>query len=204
MPASTSTQQNLLRRMQFVLVENGQYVQEWTFLIPPETYEQEEPARANIVRTAAGGYADLYGTDLPTLTIEGTTGYQIRRIVGGQEMDGYTYWLQFLQTISRLFVEQPLAQPNNVYELHLYNWTLQQYYSVIPTIVTWDMAIPENNVFYYHLELIGMTPLLRPNPQFPGSSYNDMVLNPSQFARDAAQSGALHGAEAQILIGIGG
>ncbi len=203
MPASLQTQQDLLRRMQFVLVENGQYVAEWTFLIPPESYEQSEPVRANIQRTAAGGYADLYGADLPTFTLEGTTGYEIRRVIGGQEMDGYQYWLDFLQTIYHAFINQPVDRPDIQYELHLYNWTHQQYYSIMPTVVTWDMAVPENTVFYYDIVATGLSPLLRPNPSFAGSSYNDLVTNGAQYLQSRAQEGALHGAQSQILLGGG-
>lgn len=203
MPASKQTQQNLSRLMQFVLVENGQYVSEWTFLIPPESYEQNEPVRANIVRTTAGGYSDLFGADLPTLNLEGTTGYEVRRIVGGQEVDGYQHWLDFLQTIYRIFINQPLDNPDVAYELHLYNWTHQQYYSIMPTVVTWDMATPESIVFYYQIEATGMTPLLRPNTTFPGSSYETMVSNPTYWVTYQAQEGAKHGAQAQILLGRG-
>lgn len=189
--------------VQFVLVQGSQILNEWTFLLPPESHEQDEPTRANIVRTFAGGYADLFGPDLPTMVVEGTTGYSVRRIYNGQLLDGYQYWLNFLRLIYRKFNQFPNLLQNTSYRLHYYNWSHQQYYSVMPTSITWDMATPENVVFYYHMNLTGLTPLNAPGYAAPGPSYDALVVNGTGYFAQTTQNAALHGAMALRLLGQG-
>ncbi len=201
MVASAQTRQNLARLMEFVLLKNGKYDTSWVFYMPPESMEQEEPVKQQTVRTQAGGYADLFGPDFPPITLEGTTGYGMRAFKNGAEVDGYTYWLQFLKEIYRIFVESPNS--NAEYGLHFYNWTHQQYYDVIPISVTWDMAVPENIVFYYHIELTGLQPLLQPHSAPYSTSYDHIIINNTTNFRNVAMDGAKHSAMAQVLLGMG-
>lgn len=202
MPATQATQNALGRLIEFVLLRQGAYQASWTFFIPPESYEQSEPVRQQTIRTLEGGYSDLFGPDLPQITIEGTTGYDIRTLQNGNIIDGYSYWLQFLNTIYRTFIDSSLLNPADQYELHFYNWTHQQYFSVMPTACTWDMAIPENTVFYYNLELMALEPLLTPHIMGYSVSYSGIVVNNTHNFVAVAQNGAQHSAQAQWLLGM--
>ena len=187
--------------MEFVLNRNGRFLRSWIFLLPPESFEAQEPVRQNTMRTVAGGYSDLFGPDLPTLTIEGTPGADIRKLEGGQFIDGYTYWLQFLHDIYHAFVESPLQNPNDEYTLHLYNWTHNKFWDVMPNTNTWDMAVPESGVFFYQLDLIALEPLNRPRTQPVGTSYDTIVTNNTANFVSVAKQGATHGAMVSTLLG---
>lgn len=200
MPAAASTQKSLAQLMQWDLFQNGKLQSSWTFLIPPESYEQSEPTRNNTVRTVSGGYSDLFGLDLPTFTLEGTTGYDVRRFSGGRTLDGYEHWLDFLQMF-RSFANSPLLLPGSQYRLHFYNWTHRQYWSIMPTVCTWDMAVPENTVFYFQLEATGLEPLTQPNSTPPGPTYDTLVSSTTSAYASFSQTGAMHGAMASVLIG---
>jgi len=204
MPAFPSTTQSLHRLVQFVLLRNGNYVTQWTFLIPPDSHEQEEPVRQDTQRTYAGGYSDLFGPDLPTITIEGTTGYDIRRLENGIETDGYEHWLAFLTQIFRIFINKAIEDDGSEYLLHYYNWTHRQYYSVMPLAVTWDMAVPENTVFYYHIELSGLEPLLQPRTIGYSLSFETIVSNATTNVVNTAIQGVQHTNMALTLLQLGG
>ena len=201
MPASSSSVQAMERLLQFVLLKNNTIANEWTFLLPPESHEQDEPVRANTIRTLAGGYSDLFGADLPSMVIEGTTGYDIRRVRNGQATDGYQHWLDFLTLMFRVFIDSP--NQGVAYRLHYYNWSHQQYYSVMPTAVTWDMATPENTVFYYHMTLTGLAPLTAPGYAPPSISYESLVVQNTAYFSQTLQNAVLHGAMSLTLLGLG-
>lgn len=189
--------------MEFVINKNGKFLRSWAFLLPPETHETEEPVRQNTVRTVAGGYSDLFGGDIPMITIEGTTGAGIRKFENGQYVDGYSYWLEFLEYTYHVFIDSPLDDPTNEYTMHFYNWTLRQYWDVMPSVCTWDMAVPESGVFYYQMELQALEPLTAPRTAAPGSSYDTLVGNSTFNFRSVAKSGATHNAMALTLLGLG-
>jgi hypothetical protein len=180
--ASTRAQLNKLIQFEIYQGFNRQAV--FTFLIPPESYQQTEMARANVIQTLGGGYADLFGPALVQIRFSGTTGLQVR-IVNGFVTDGYERFQNLLGAIRDCW-SNPVQFRDDDWHFYLWNWTDSQYFEVLPLANSWVQAVPRQMVFYYDLSMIGLRRFRSSDQEvtaaaaaLPGYAIRDSYTDPS-------------------------
>jgi hypothetical protein len=143
----------------------------FTFLIPPENYTQTEAARAQVVQTLGGGYADLFGPALVQIRFQGTTGLQTR-IVNGFVTDGFERFQALLGTIRGMW-RDPVQFQTDDWHFYFWNWTDSQFFEVLPLSNSWTQAVPRQLVFYYDIQMIG---LRRFSSSMTNGHFNDQTV----------------------------
>lgn len=117
--------------MTFRLMKDQTELRRFTFLINPQQYSVKKPTNNTILQTLDGGFAQAFGRGLAQITIQGTTGSQTHITRSNVAMSGLEA-LQYLNThIFDEYTDRQFMDPAHVYTLRFYNWSLDQYYSII-------------------------------------------------------------------------
>jgi hypothetical protein len=169
------------KHLTFQITSQGKVLQTLTLTINPEELTQDEPARANVIRTLGGAYAEERGQDLITISIKGTTGYRKRIGVDGKETDGFQEFKSLRNDIYRYFLEPDgklkQLQNGSDYELRFYNWEDDEYYAVFPLKFGLQRSKSRPLLYAYDLEMVCLYRLEKP----PRLDVQDVIKNLKRF-----------------------
>lgn len=151
--------------MTFRLMKNGHEEYSWTFSINPQSYQYNDPVNTQVLQTLAGGYADVLGRGLPTIQLQGTTAQRLHSDHKGGVVDGITALKSLKQEVFDTFVDNQFLDDTNTYELRFYNWSIDQYYSVIfaSNGFTLSETVSQPVWWYYDISLVCLKPLPAPS-----------------------------------------
>ena len=82
------------RPIAFILEDDGSVVEEVTLGLRPEDFMRTDQSRVTVHHTLGGAWADSFGPGLPSMTINGTTGWR-----GGADGDGEARWRRFRDVV---------------------------------------------------------------------------------------------------------
>lgn len=198
-----SSRAKMQKLVQLVAFQNGAPWLTFTFLINPEKYQQIEQARAQVVQTLGGGYADLFGPALVQIQFSGTTGLQ-QMFVNGFHTDGYERFVGVngndgLLPFIRKMWSDPIAHQGIDYQFFLYNWTDDQFYEVLPLANTWVQAVPQQLVFYYQLSMVALRDATKPRSIPPYAIRQWFLGSEVESALATAASASVNAAMAYLL-----
>lgn len=193
-PSSLAKLQKLVQLQAF---KNNELFWTYTFLINPQAYQQTEASRTQIVQTLGGGYVDLFGPALIQIQFSGTTGLQ-QRYVNGNLTDGYERFMQLLTSIRDSW-RLPIANQSDDWHFYFYNWTDDQFFEVMPLSNTWQMAVPQQTVFFYQISMVALREMSTPAVISTNPIAAAFIVNPSATAVVAATQGCVHAAMTYLL-----
>lgn len=112
-------------------MKNGVEDQRYTFPINPSAYALQDGPRAQVLQTESGGQVQVFGHQLPQVSVSGVTGWQQYPDPAGGLTDGFAAWTS-LKAIVDAFITNTHEDSAHTWELRLYNWSDNQAWSVMP------------------------------------------------------------------------
>lgn len=170
MPAQTD-ESNDAREMRAFTLELRRPSQDPVYLtlpINPQSLTITHPSRNAAQQTLAGQYVEAWGPGLPSITLEGHTGYAPRTpIEGVEEIDGYQAFRALLDML-KLYDEATKRQLNVVVkpgselaQLFLHYWEEDEHWEVVPTgsdALRRSRSADAPLLFRYQLSLVAVAP----------------------------------------------
>jgi len=140
-----------MKRMQFIIMQKGNPIGQYTLVLNPEEYTLIEPARVNATQTSGGAWIDDFGLGIPILYFRGTTGLKNKT---GNILSGLEELKKLRDEIYRLYFYRQVPGDQNEHELHFYNFTDRDYMIVVPQIFTLQRSISQPLLIRYEVRFV--------------------------------------------------
>lgn len=170
MPAQTdeSNDAREMRAFTLELRRPGEDPAYLTLPINPQSLTITHPSRNLAQQTLAGQYIEAWGPGLPSITLEGHTGYAPRTAIEGvEELDGFQAFRTLLDML-KLYDEATRRQLNVVVkpggdlaQIFLHYWEEDEHWEVVPTgsdALRRSRSADSPLLFRYQLSLIAVAP----------------------------------------------
>lgn len=82
-PTEQSDDKGIGKPFKLTMKRGTQLLSEYTFLINPESANYSFPSRSTVLQTLGGATIDTFGIGVPTITLSGTTGWNVRGNIDG-------------------------------------------------------------------------------------------------------------------------
>lgn len=178
--------------MTFRLLKDGKQLRRFTFLINPQQYSVSEPVNNTVMQTLDGGFLQAFGRGLAMISLQGTTASQTHITRSNKAMSGLDALKYLHEHIFTEFTDGQFMDPAHTYELRFYNWSLDQYYSIVwnPKGFTLQQDVTHPIWWFYTIQLVVIDLLPMPK-SFRQKSLGSVLLQsmpPSAFVGTNAAS----------------
>ncbi len=143
----------------FLVIDQSSWkiLRQHTLIINPQEYTQQEPVRAQVVQTIGGAYVDDFGRGLPTVSMQGHTGWRLKPMPDGTGMqDGFQAFKALRNDVFRYFTDSMGAirkyLRNPFVEMRWYNWAEDEFYSIQPTNFMLQRSVSQPLYYQYTFE----------------------------------------------------
>jgi hypothetical protein len=162
MPQSAQSEAaRAIRHISIELRKNGAFVSFYTFILNPEDLTQSEKPRAPVTQTLTSAYVNKFGLGLPEISFSGTTGFNVKTLPGGGQVDGYERFHTLRREVFRkFFSDGPLGDDH--WQMFLYQWEDAEFWEVFPTQFDLQRNVSKPLLYRYTIRLLGLRKLDAP------------------------------------------